>query len=58
VANQYETLAKRNGLEPDRVVTRFSRPQDADELKAGDIKKGYRFKGGDPADPTSWDKVE
>jgi len=61
IANQYETLAKRFGLEPDRVVTRFNRPQDADVhappaslLKEGivtDFANGQRWtlKGGQPA---------
>ena len=25
-------------------------------LKVGDIVKGYRFKGGNPSDPKSWEK--
>lgn len=27
-------------------------------VKAGDIKKGYRFKGGNPADKNNWEKVK
>jgi hypothetical protein len=25
--------------------------------KPGDVQQGYRFKGGDPANPANWDKV-
>ena len=61
IADKYETLAKRNGLEPDRVVTRFNRPQGdevaippASLLKEGvvtEFANGQRWtlKGGQPA---------
>ena len=26
--------------------------------KVGEIRKGYRFKGGNPADKNSWEKVQ
>ena len=26
-------------------------------IKAGEVRKGYRFKGGNPADQASWEKV-
>lgn len=67
IADQYEALAKRNGLDPEKVVTRFARPQEAAPQpaaqpvgppKVGAVEGGYKFKGGNPADPNNWQKVQ
>jgi len=39
VADQYEQLARDNGLEPKRVVTRFARPQDDAQPPPPDLSK-------------------
>lgn len=34
------------------------KPKQAAPLKAGAVQDGYKFKGGDPASPSSWEKVQ
>lgn len=50
------------GSEDDNVVIppgadTTSRPAATGAPKPGDVRKGYRFKGGDPSKPESWEKV-
>lgn len=49
---------------PARVINNqtgafVDQPQAAEQaaVKAGEVRKGYRFKGGNPADQASWEKV-
>lgn len=49
---------------PARVINNqtgafVDQPQAAEQaaIKAGEVRKGYRFKGGNPADQASWEKV-
>lgn len=38
-----------------RVINPYEAQKPA--MQAGTIEDGYRFKGGDPADPNAWEKV-
>jgi hypothetical protein len=42
VADQYEGLARANGLEPMRVVTRFDRPQEKQSTAASPPPPGFK----------------
>jgi hypothetical protein len=37
-----------------QVTTKYPKAQPP---RAGEVRKGYRFKGGDPADPANWEKL-
>jgi len=64
---QFRGLAGRYGLNPDDIIPNIVElktakpPGSATPPKAapkpGDVEDGYRYKGGDPADPNSWEKV-
>jgi hypothetical protein len=47
--------AKLRNLPTDTLPAEM-KPTGAPEV--GSIKKGYRFKGGDPADEKNWEKVQ
>lgn len=51
---QYETSTGNNDF--DKLLSPTARTQ-LGGPKPGDIRKGYKFKGGNPADPHSWDRV-
>lgn len=51
-------LGERAGLaRADLVIDRGAAPSVQVGPKEGDIQDGYRFKGGDPADPNAWEKL-
>jgi hypothetical protein len=56
---QYRDIAKRKNLDPRDTMIEFA-PAVAPEGGApqqGAVEDGYRFKGGNPADPNSWEQV-
>jgi hypothetical protein len=55
-----EATAVQNGLRSAKDVVSGKAPQGGISAAApsvGTVKNGYRFKGGNPADPNSWEKV-
>lgn len=44
-------------LKPQRAVDKLPRKAQAGAPTVGAVVKGYRFKGGNPASPSSWEKV-
>lgn len=59
--NQFERLAQRYGFEPTRVIPDIGpEPQKSGAWKApvvGTVEDGYRFKGGNPANESSWERL-
>lgn len=56
IARKYDVRGKNlGGQVRDGGGDAYSRPKTPP--KAGDVKDGYRFKGGNPADQNSWEKV-
>ncbi len=48
--------APQGGLQQPKLPETIARPPQGGP-KAGDVMKGYRFKGGNPADKNNWEKV-
>lgn len=60
----YKGLAQRSGFSPDNVVIDYrvkgKRPKKPEGTgpQVGEVMDGYRFKGGNPSDPNSWEQVQ
>ena len=55
----YKSLAERHGVKSEDVIQDYSKSDvprtSVVPPKIGEVKDGYRFKGGDPADPKNWE---
>lgn len=64
ISKTYGDLAGKYGIPVDQVVYDYSAggaapvPQSSGAPAVGERKGGYRFKGGDPSSPASWERVE
>lgn len=59
---EYAGIAKRNEMNVEDVVgseksQKVAKPTNLSVPSVGTIKNGYKFNGGNPADPNSWSKV-
>lgn len=63
-ADRSRSVAKSYGLNEDRVAAAPRRAQPRGQggkpaaPRVGEVRRGYRFKGGNPASPQSWEKVQ
>lgn len=58
VRAQFESIARETGAAPGRVMIDEGLSDSTGGPQVGKIEDGYRFKGGNPADRNSWEKVE
>jgi hypothetical protein len=60
IRNQYIGIAERNKLPVDDAVPdfRYSKGITSSDLAVGAVEDGYRYIGGDPSLPTSWEAVQ
>lgn len=66
IASEYRTYATDYGLDPGRIASapaatpqpRVTPTAAPAAPKVGEVRKGYRFAGGDPSNPRSWTKAQ
>lgn len=61
LVQEYRGYAAGYGVNPDRIATVPAAPPAPKQTaapKVGEVRKGYRYKGGDPSKPASWERVK
>ncbi len=54
--SRYKGISERAGLNPENTVT-LEEPTETTGPSVGAVEDGYRYKGGNPANPSSWEKI-